>query len=850
MVKNTSLYVRIGEAKDLPGKDLISRSSDPYCLIKIDNEVVARTATVWKTLTPFWGEEYFFHLPGGFQNLSVYVFDEDTVSEDDIIGKVSVDKDVLQDTPRGLEKWLQLVKVDRDTEVQGEIHVEATLLEAGGGYKNLKVELLEARDLAVKDKTGSSDPFARLTFEEQKFDTRIIKKTRFPRWHESFTLALPESLEGTVVDITVWDWDRVGDDDFMGRASLTVSELPVGRTVRRWLRLDPRPEKEQNSEASKNLGSIRIRARYSEERILPSQYYQPLVDLLVESVLDTECRSTPLTMLEEVMTLDRLEIATTLDKIFLGQGMILPFLDALIRQELQQSSDINTLFRGNSLATKCFDQFMKLVGMPYLLETLQPIIDTIYEERKHVELDPCKVGSIRRRVSMKNRSEGYLLEHSATILTEYLASIVNCILKSVDRCPPILRMALKQLRQRVEDKFPDNDSDCKYLCLSGFLFLRFFAPAILSPKLFFLRDQHPDKYVGRTLTLLAKAVQTIGNLGIKSGKEHWMQPLSPLIQDSVCRIKDFLDTLLDIDETESAKHEFSKSVPNREAQKRSIFHRTTTIKEGPLKKRRAEDVSVITPFTFKKRYFWLSYDSLSYAKHAEDQVRNTILIEWVCIVECVDEAAFQLDHLIQIIYHDAQGGLKTLYLQAKDVNEQQQWLSAIRKTCVSNPNMLNTFHPGAFRGSKWTCCLQSSRTPYVGCSRAHNAATLGDWRDPLDPDVEAQIIYSQLRLGKDVLRKKYLEESDAGSAVSRREPEEDSGNGTEDDANSPPAVVTNSADGSVVRTHKPCHKTVSYHDSRMASAATLLDVINDLERAHLAFQRRAQEVKQDKDERA
>ena len=47
------------------------------------------------------------------------------------------------------------------------------------------------------------------------------------------------------------------------------------------------------------------------------------------------------------------------------------------------------------------------------------------------------------------------------------------------------------------------------------------------------------------------------------------------------------------------------------------------------------------------------------------QVRNTVLMEWVCIVECVDEAAFQCDNLIQVIYHDAQGGIKTLYLQAK-----------------------------------------------------------------------------------------------------------------------------------------------------------------------------------------
>ena len=38
---------------------------------------------------------------------------------------------------------------------------------------------------------------------------------------------------------------------------------------------------------------------------------------------------------------------------------------------------------------------------------------------------------------------------------------------------------------------------------------------------------------------------------LKIGKEHWMQPLGPLVQDSEVRIKDFLDTLLDIDEMES-----------------------------------------------------------------------------------------------------------------------------------------------------------------------------------------------------------------------------------------------------------------------------------------------------------
>lgn len=39
-----------------------------------------------------------------------------------------------------------------------------------------------------------------------------------------------------------------------------------------------------------------------------------------------------------------------------------------------------------------------------------------------------------------------------------------------------------------------------------------------------------------------------------------------------------------------------------------------------------------------------------------------------------------------------------------------------------------------------------------GCSRTHSAVTLGDWSDPLDPDVETQTIYKQFLQGRDKLR--------------------------------------------------------------------------------------------------
>ena len=39
-----------------------------------------------------------------------------------------------------------------------------------------------------------------------------------------------------------------------------------------------------------------------------------------------------------------------------------------------------------------------------------------------------------------------------------------------------------------------------------------------------------------------------------------------------------------------------------------------------------------------------------------------------------------------------------------------------------------------------------------GCSAAHNSITLGDWRDPFDPDVDAQVIFSQFWLGKEQIK--------------------------------------------------------------------------------------------------
>ncbi|CAJ1068013.1 LOW QUALITY PROTEIN: rasGAP-activating-like protein 1 [Xyrichtys novacula] len=811
MAKNTSLYFRIVEGRNLPAKD-VSGTSDPYCIVKVDNEVVARTATVWKNLNPFWGEEYTLHLPMGFHSLSFHVMDEDTIGHDDVIGKITLTKEAIGSQTKGLDSWVNLTRVDPDEEVQGEIHLNLLLLKDAEKI-SLRCQVIEARDLAPRDISGTSDPFARVIFNNHSAETSIIKKTRFPHWGETLELELdPEELseEGSIT-VEVWDWDMVGKNDFLGKVEIPFACLLKTPLLEGWFRLLPLGNNEVD--AGGKLGALRLKVRLVEDRILPSVYYQPLIHLLVESVISpTEVEDTSaLTMLEEVTTVEsRQDVAMTLVKIYLGQGLVVPFLDYLNTREVNHTADPNTLFRSNSLSSKAMEQFMKAVGMLYLHEVLKPIINRIFDEKKYIELDPCKIDLNRtRRISFKGAvSEAEVRDSSVEMLQSYLTSIIESIVGSVDQCPPVMRVAFKQLHKRVEEQFaePENE-DVKYLAISGFFFLRFFAPAILTPKLFQLRDQHADTRTSRTLLLLAKALQSVGNLGLQlgHGKEQWMAPLHPIILRSVSSVKDFLDKLIDID------HDIVSEVPQR-----AVFMPSVTVKEGYLHKHKAEGPQLLSRFAFKKRYFWLTSETLSYAKTADWQVRSSIPIQCVCAVERVDENAFQQPNVMQVITQDNDGQLLTMYIQCKNVNELNQWLSAIRKVSIYNERMLPSFHPGAHRSGKWTCCLQADRA-VTGCSRTHSAVTLGDWSDPLDPDVETQTIYKQLLQGRDKLRKKYLEVPDAGQTSSNKE-----------------KITSDMRPGGA-------KSSVQHMKSGQSVAVRLLTVIDDLEQAHATFQRREKE---------
>ncbi|NXK94547.1 RASL1 protein, partial [Formicarius rufipectus] len=329
-----------------------------------------------------------------------------------------------------------------------------------------------------------------------------IKKTRFPRWDEVLEFELREGEPGeAMLSVEVWDWDIVGKNDFLGRVEFPLDSISRNPT-KGWFQLLPFPSTTEDRKGQ--LGALRLAVRLVEDTVLPPQYYQPLIQLLTEPILcpDKPSDSTALAILERVTSGEsRQDVATKLVKIFLGKGLAVPLLDYLTTRELARTTDPNTLFRSNSLASKSMEQFMKAVGLPYLHEVLKPVVNRIFEEKKYVELDPGKMELSRgRRISFKGSlSEAQVRDSSLELLKGYLEDIVDAIVGSVEKCPLAMRVAFQQLRRRVEEQFPlAQHEEVRYFSISGFLFLRFFAPAVLTPKLFGLREQHAEPRTGRT----------------------------------------------------------------------------------------------------------------------------------------------------------------------------------------------------------------------------------------------------------------------------------------------------------------------------------------------------------------
>lgn len=119
---------------------------------------------------------------------------------------------------------------------------------------------------------------------------------------------------------------------------------------------------------------------------------------------------------------------------------------------------------------------MKLVGLRYLHDTLKQCVEAVIVENLSCEVDPSKIKIESFETNINN-------------LKQYTSLFFNAITSSMSRCPQVMCEIFSVLKELAIKFFPDNKEVC-YFVISGFVFLRFFAPSILNPRLFELTDRN------------------------------------------------------------------------------------------------------------------------------------------------------------------------------------------------------------------------------------------------------------------------------------------------------------------------------------------------------------------------
>uniref|UniRef100_A0A8C5BTV9 RAS p21 protein activator 2 n=1 Tax=Gadus morhua TaxID=8049 RepID=A0A8C5BTV9_GADMO len=650
-----SLRGKICEAKNLGPVSAPNRQRDlcTFCTISLDQEEVFRTKVFDKSLSPFYGEDFFFEIPRPFQYLSFYIYAKGSFQRDLPVGKVSIrKKDLYQHS--GKEQWFSLQPVDPNSEVQGKVHLEMRLSELitdnGPGCQQLLVRIIECQGLPLIS-GQNCDPYATVALvgpsRSDHKKTKVKKKTSDPHFEETFSFEVTRS------------------SSYSKKSNFQVEEEDIEKLeikyvfILSYLILSTlvyllQPKGNGNKHKPDDLGSLRLKVNYVEDTVLPSSCYKPLCNLLLKSPDVKPISASAAHILGDICR-ERYEAVLPLVRLLLHHNRLVPFLTAVAALELENTQEANTIFRGNSLATRCIDDMMKIVGKSYLMGTLKPVLDEIFDSNKSCEIDPIKL------------KEGDNVDVNKENLQNYVQKIFSSITQSSASCPTLMCDVFRSLRHMASKRFPV-DPHVQYSAVSSFVFLRFFAVAVLSPHSFQLRPHHPDPEISRTLTLISKTIQTLGSWGSLS-KNKLVRLALDLFHNSHFRF--------------SCVHNITpgSSGLHREVQKR------------------AQGRKRIGKRNFKKRWLRVTNRELSYHKHRGKEALCIIDVKNIRAVEKLDESAFNRKNMFQVVHAE-----KPLYVQAGNCVEACEWMEVLSQFSRCNERRLANFHPSTYTGGAWQCC--------------------------------------------------------------------------------------------------------------------------------------------------
>uniref|UniRef100_A0A8V0Y503 Ras GTPase-activating protein 1 n=1 Tax=Gallus gallus TaxID=9031 RepID=A0A8V0Y503_CHICK len=399
---------------------------------------------------------------------------------------------------------------------------------------SLILHVEEAHTLPVKHFTN---PYCNIYLNSVQVAKTHTREGQNPVWSEEFVFD-DLSCDINRFEISLSNKTKKSKDPDILFMRCQLSRLQKGHATDEWFQLSSYiPLK------GIEPGSLRVRARYSMEKIMPEEEYSEFKEIILQKELHV------VYALSHVCGQDRTLLAGILLKIFLHEKLESLLLRSLNDKEISMEAEATTLFRATTLASTLMEQYMKATATHFVHHALKDCILKIMESKQSCELNPSKLE--------KNEDVNTNLAHLLSILSE----LVEKIFMAAEILPPTLRYIYGCLQKSVQNKWPTNTT-MRTRVVSGFVFLRLICPAILNPRMFNIISDSPSPTAARTLTLVAKSVQNLANLVEFGAKEPYMEGVNPFIKSNKHRMIMFLDELGNVpelpDTTEHSRTDLSR----------------------------------------------------------------------------------------------------------------------------------------------------------------------------------------------------------------------------------------------------------------------------------------------------
>ncbi|EAU76246.2 AGAP004692-PA [Anopheles gambiae str. PEST] len=382
---------------------------------------------------------------------------------------------------------------------------------------SLKMWVYEAKSLPPKKRY-----FCEIYIDKTLYGRTSVKlRADLLFWGEYFDF--PDIPEASIITVNVYrEAEKKKKKDkhvLVGSVVIPIEKVAARTFSEDWYQI--LMEKQDNvikSPSKEPAPTLRIKCRYQSIDIMPLDVYGEFHEFLKKNYKKI-CE-----VIEPIIGVKAKEdIGQALVLQMHSQGMAAIFLSDVVALDLLRVDDQRLTFRGNSLATKSMEAFLKLIGEQYLQDTLSIPIAEIIASDRDCEVDPTKVnGSLSRQQQALRRT---------------VKSVWIAIAESSKNFPKQLRDCFATFRERLHDLDREDMADN---LISASIFLRFLCPAIMSPSLFNITNELPSARATRNLTLVAKTLQTLANFTRFQGKENFMEFLNDFLEQEAPRMKQFL----------------------------------------------------------------------------------------------------------------------------------------------------------------------------------------------------------------------------------------------------------------------------------------------------------------------